>query len=301
MPTLSGGALPTGVYVSSGDGSSITGAGIYVQGDATDVQLYADTNGDQVYVIRQGSTTTTVRTSFTNNTTRISSGSNSKTYTGVFTDKGDPASPKPGAMLFVNGSINSLRGGKTGSMNQPAISPSTRMTITAQRHITITGDIKYDDPVVNSDGTPVSNLSSIQNVLGIFTNDGNVNLAPNSTNLSGSGLSLEINAAIVAFNKTTSNDGGNIEGSITYTGSNDPSGSDRWKLVGSRVQSKINNISYSRRDIYFDVRFSGGKFAPPFFPGTSYTLDIPSAATDVAISAVDAPTPIAMSWFRDNN
>jgi hypothetical protein len=172
------------------------------------------------------------------------------------------------------------------------------MTITAQRHITVTGDLKYANPVANSDGTPVSNINSVQNVLGIFTNDGNVNLAPNTSYISGPGLSLEMNAAVVDFNKTTSNDGGNIEGSITYTGGTDPGTNDRWKLVGSRVQSKINNIGYNYRDIFFDVRFSGGSFSPPFFPGTSYSLAPPPAPSEVVISTVDAPAPTAMSWFR---
>jgi Tfp pilus assembly protein PilX len=286
VPNLSGGALPNGVYISSGNGSSVTGAGIYVQGNASDIQLYADTNGDQVYVITQGTTTTTVRTSFANNTTRISSGSSSTTYSGIFTDKSNPASHKPGVMLFVNGSINSLRGGKSGATNKPAIASNTRMTITAQRDITVTG-------------TPVSNLDAVQNVFGIFTNDGNVNLAPNSSYVGGPGLSLEMNAAVVDFNKNTSNDGSRIEGSITYTGGTSPAGTDRWKLVGSRVQSKINNIGYSYRDIYFDVRFSGGTFAPPFFPGTTYSLAPPPAPDEVAISAVDTPAPTAMSWFRN--
>jgi hypothetical protein len=300
-PSILSGLLGNGVYVSSGDGTTITGGGIYVQGNASDIQLYADTNGDQVIVIQQGSTTTTIRSSYANNRTTISSGTGSTTYTGTFIDKGDPTSPKPGMLLFVNGAISSLRGGKSGSTNRPAVAPGTAMTITAQRDITITGDLKYANPVANSDGTPVSNLNSIKNVLGIFTNDGNVNLAPNLSYVSGPGHGLEINAAIVSFNSNTLNDGGRIEGSIVYTGGSSPGNNDRWKLVGSRVQSKINNIGYGNRDIYFDVRFSGGKFAPPFFPGTTYELEDEPPPDTVAISSVDSPAPTAMSWFRRNN
>ena len=300
-PTVSGGLLANGVYVSSADGSTIAGAGIYVQGDASDMQLYADTNGDQVYVIQQGSTTTTVRTSYTNGTTTVSSGGTTRTYTGVFTDKSDPAHIQPGVSLFVAGSINSLRGGTNGSTIRPAIAATTRLTITAQRHITVTGDIKYANPVANSDGTDVANLNTLQNVLGIYTNDGNLNLAPNSNYVAGPGLGLEINGAVVTFNGNTSNDAGGIEGSIVYTGSTTPGSNDRWRLVGSRVQSKINTIGYSYRDIYFDKRFSGGRFAPPFFPGTTYTLGPPPVAGTTTITTVNAPAPTAMSWFRDNN
>jgi hypothetical protein len=202
--------------------------------------------------------------------------------------------------LFVNGSINTLRGGTDGTTRDPAIASDTRLTITAQRDITIRGDIKYADPVLNSDGTPVSNLSSIKNVLGIFTNDGNVNLAPHPAFVS-QGLNLEINAAIVAFNSSSLNDGGRIEGSIVFSGGTPPSSSDKWKLVGSRVQSKINNIGYSNRDIFFDVRFSGGKFAPPFFPGTMYDLGEEAVEGEVAISNVDSPKPTSVSWYRDDN
>lgn len=300
-PTVSGGSLATGVYISSADGSTIAGAGIYVQGDVSDMQLYADTNGDQVYVFVQGSTTTTVRTSYTNGTTTLSSGTTTSSYSGVFTDKSDPAHIQPGVSLFVNGSINGLRGGKSGSTVRPAIAAGTRLTITSQRNITVTGDIKYANPVANSDGTPVSNLNTLQNVLGIYTNDGNVNLAPNSNYVAGPGLGLEINAAVVTFNSKTSNDGGSIEGSIRYSGGTATGSNDRWKLVGSRVQSKINTIGYNYRDIYFDVRFSGGKFAPPFFPGTTYALGPPPVPEAITITSVNAPAPTAMSWFRDNN
>lgn len=301
-PTISGGSLVNGVYISSADGSTIAGAGIYVQGDAADIQLSAEANGDQVYVIKQGTTTTTVRTSYATATTTLSSGTTTRTYSGVFTDKSDPNSFQGGVSLFVNGGITSLRGGKNGATVKPAIASATRLTITSNRHITVTGDIKYASPVANSDGTDVSNISSIKNVLGIYTNDGNVYLAPNSTYVAGPGLGLEINAAVVTFNGKTSNDAGAIEGSITYAAGVDaPGNNDRWRLVGSRVQSKINNIGYSFRDIYYDKRFSGGKFAPPFFPGTSYTLGPPPEPEKITVTSVDAPAPTAMSWFRDNN
>lgn len=305
VPTVSSGKIANGVYVSSADGTNIssTGAGIYVQGSASDIQLIADTNGDQVYVIKQTSpnATTTIRTNYTNNTTTISTSSSSRTYTGVFKDRADPLNVQNGAMLFVNGSIDSLRGGKDSSINKSAVSANTRLTITAQSDITVTGELKYANPVVDQNGVPVSGVGSIKNVLGIFTNDGNVNLAPNATYVSGSGLSLEMDAAVVAFNADTTNDGGGIDGSIVYTGGTTPGTNDRWKLVGSRVQSKINSIGFTYRDIYFDSRFSGGKFAPPFFPGTNYALAPGPAATDLTVVNVATPAATAMSWFRDNN
>jgi hypothetical protein len=309
QPGTTSGVLNNGVYVSSADGSNITGAGIYVQGDATDVQLIAETNGNQVIKIWQGSTVTTVTQDFSNNRTTISSSLGSTTYNGVFTDKGDPANHRNGAMLFVgnssgNGSIASLRGGKDSSANKKAIASSSAITITAQRNVTITGEIKYNDAVAASDGTPVTNVNSISNVLGIFTNNGNVQLAPNSSYVSGSGLSLEMNAAVVAFNSKTTDDSGQargIDGSIVYTGGTNPGTNDRWRLVGSRVQAKISSIGFNYRDIYFDTRFSGGHFRPPFFPGTSYALGPPPEAGALGFLPMDSPAATAMSWFRNNN
>lgn len=302
QPTVSGSTIANGVYISSADGNAIAGAGIYVQGSAADIQIYGDTNGDQVYVILQGSTTTTVRTSFANNQTTISSGSNSRTMSGIFKDKGDPANIRNGAMLFVNGAINSLRGGTTSSTTKPAIASAAALTITATADITVTGDLKYAQPVANSDGTAVSGIGSITNVLGIFTNDGNVNLAPNTAynSATGSSLSLEMNAAVVSFNANTSNDGGSIKGSIVYTGGTSPGSSDRWRLVGSRVQSKINTIGFTYRDIFFDTRFAGGTFAPPFFPGTTYALAAVATSDAPTIHSFATPAASAMSWFRNN-
>ncbi|HKY06570.1 MAG TPA: hypothetical protein VJQ56_16865, partial [Blastocatellia bacterium] len=300
-PTILSGKITNGVYVSSGDGSTITGAGIYVQGDAADIQL--TTNGtEQHYIITQGSKVTTIKVNTQTNTTSIESGTRKTTYSGVPTDKSNPTSPKPGVSLFVNGSIHSLRGGVSGSTKKPGIAPDTALTITAQRDITITGDLKYANAVANSDGTPVSGIDSVKNVLGIFTNDGNVELEPNKNYINGPGLSMEVNAAIVSFNKNTSNDGsGEIEGSIVYTSGTSPGSSDRLKLVGSRVQSKINNIGYSNRDVFFDVRYAGGTFAPPFFPGTKYSMGEEPTEGEIAIASIATPKPTGMSWYRENN
>lgn len=298
---LNGGA--DGVYISSGNGTSITGAGIYVQGDATDIQLYSfGTN--QVYVIKQTSgTITTVTVNPTNSTTVISdSTGKTKSFTGVPTDKSDSLHPQPGVSLYVKGNINSLRGGfdSTTGKNVAGLASGTRLTVTAQGDITITGDLTYASPVVDSQGLPVTNYNAIQNVLGLFTNNGNVNLAPNPSYNSDSALSLEVHAAIVSFNADVSDDAGGIDGSITYTG-NTLASTDKWTLVGSRVQAKINNIGYATRNIFFDQRFSGGGFRPPFFPGTTYTLGTTSVPGVISITSVSDPSPLGISWYREVN
>jgi len=141
----------------------------------------------------------------------------------------------------------------------------------------------------------------VNNVLGIFTNDGNVNMNPSSTYVK-TGMSLEMDAAVVAFNSNTSNDSGQIEGSIVFTGNTSSLGSgDTWTLVGSRVQSKINSIGYGTRNIYYDKRFAGGTFAPPFFPGTNYQFSPVPATTGLKMTTITSPFAAAMSWFRDSN
>ena len=244
------------------------------------------------------------------NTTTVSDGSNTRTYTGLPTDKTvsktDSSKWKTGAVLFVNGNINSLHGGKDSLKNRPAIASNTALTITATRSIRVTGDIKYADPVVNSDGTPVSNISNVKNVLGLFTNDGNIFLDAKSA-YSTSGLSIEIDAANCVFNSNTSNDNqsptGNEGGITSWVGSDHqtPGGGDKIRLVGSDVDKRNSEVAFSGGDSLFDARFSGGTFRPPFFPGTTYALGPPPTASVPIITAVDAPYPTARSWFRENN
>lgn len=311
QPAVSNNKIADGVYVSSSNGSTIDGAGIYVQNDASDIQLYSDSNGSQVYVIQQNSTTTTVTVDYTSNTTTISSSAGgSTTYSGVPIDKSssktDSSKWRAGASLYVNGNINSLRGGKDSSNNRPAISSKTALTITAARNIKVTGDIKYAQPVVNSDGTPVSNINTITNVLGLFTNDGNIFLDAKSAYCS-SGVSVEINAANCVFDSDPSNNGQSptgVEGGITSwigSGHTTPGGGDRIKLVGSDVEKNNSAVDYSGGDTFFDVRFSGGTFRPPFFPGTTYSLGPAPTASVPVIIGVDSPYPTARSWFRENN
>lgn len=299
---LNGGA--DGVYISSGDGSTITGAGIYVQGNATDVQLYAS-GTSQVYVIKQssGKITTITANPTTNRTTIADSAGKSTTFIGTPTDKSNILAPQAGVSLFVNGSISSLRGGfdSTTGKNVAALATGSRVTISALKDITITGDLTYANSVVDSQGLPVTGYNAFQNVLGIFTNNGNVNLAPNTNYNSDTALSLQVHAAIVSFNSNTADDNGIISGSITYTGGTTPSGTDKWTLVGSRVQSNINNIGYSNRNIYFDPRFSGGGFRPPFFPGTTYTLGVNPVQGKISITSVSDARPLGISWYREVN
>lgn len=290
------GDIPNGVYVSSTDGTSITGGGIYVNGNAN---IELTTSGSaQTIQITQGASVSTITIDFDAATTTFSSGGTTRVFPGVPMDSSlGESNATPGISLFVDGSITSLSGpraveGQTG----PAIAPETAMTITAQRNITVTGDIKYSEPIVGADGNALPRANSVKSVLGIFTNDGNVVLQPDGSRTDGEGTSMEINASIAAFNSSKANDNGKLEGTIVY-GDGTPGSGSRLKIVGARIQANIANIKYKNRQIYYDPRLEGGNFAPPFFPGT----EIKKSSTEVKIvfPGEQSVLILANAWQRD--
>ena len=295
-PEVNGADIPRGVYVSSSDGASITGGGVYVNGDA---RIELTTNGSsQTIQIMQGTTISTVTIDFEANTTTLSTGGTSRTFTEVPMDRSlGESKSTPGISLFVDGSITSLSGpraqeGQTG----PAIAPETAMTITAQRNITVTGDIKYSEPIVGADGNALPRANQVKSVLGIFTNDGNVVLQPDGSRTDGEGTSMEVNASIAAFNANKSNDGGKLEGTIVY-GDGTPGTGSRLKIVGARIQANIANIKYKNRQIYYDPRLEGGNFAPPFFPGTEIKKN--TSDLKIVFPGEQAVVILANAWQRD--
>ena len=72
-------------------------------------------------------------------------------------------------------------------------------------------------------------------------------------------------------------------------------------MIGSDVEKNNSLVDYYNGDTFFDVRFSGGGFRPPFFPGTTYALGPPPVASVLTVATVTAPRSMARSWFRDNN
>jgi hypothetical protein len=143
-------------------------------------------------------------------------------------------------------------------------------------------------------GTPLPRANQNKSVLGIFTNDGNVILQPDSTHTSGIGANLAIDAAIAAFDSNPKNNGGRTEGAI-LSGEGTPQAGSTLRLVGARIQSNIANIQYRKRAIFFAPRLDGGQFAPPFFPG----IEITPQGGDLRISfpGEGANANIDKQWF----
>lgn len=288
LPAVSGSTIANGVYVPSSDSASITGGGIYVQGDA-EVELSVTGGGDQVYKVTQGSLTTEITVTGTNaaGTTTVVRKNNGTTtstqsYTGVPLDATDPTqAAKQGVSLYVSGSVTALHGptgvGSGASRTTaPAIASLTRVTVTALNDITITGDLKYQDTVIDpTTGIPVTGFAAKTNILGVFTNKGVINLNPSDTYTT-QNRSLTLDAALAAFNEAALNSNSSLNtGGILFTGSGLNSSS-RLLIRGSRTQSKIMGIGYGggssgTRDVFFDERFRDGVTAPPFFPTTLFS------------------------------
>ncbi|HZS05859.1 MAG TPA: hypothetical protein VFD58_13550 [Blastocatellia bacterium] len=314
VPAVSGGTIANGVYLPSSDNMNITGGGIYVKGSA-EVELSVTSGGAQVYKITQGTITTEITVTGTDSsgsTTVVrkngSTVTSTESYTGVPMDATDPTQPaKQGVSLYVSGDITSLHGpagvgSGSSRTTAPAIASQTRVTVTALSDITVTGDLKYQDPTVDPlTGLPTANADQKTNILGIFTNSGMVNLNPSSTYTT-QNYSLTIDAAIATFDEAALNSNSSLNtGGIYYNGPTLNSNS-RLLIRGSRIQSKILSIGYGggssgTRDVFFDERFRDGVVAPPFFPTT--LLQDPPVPFSLALSTSGVASQ-SNTWQRTN-
>jgi hypothetical protein len=228
-----------------------------------------------VFTIVQGGTTTTVTEDLTAQTTTYQTNSGT-----VYTVNGVPSNqnttPATAAtMVYVDGNLGSGTSGLSGpGSGNPAIQNNSQVTVTANGNLTITGDILYKtEPVTttqnqvvpyatttccNGDAAdfliPLPASASTQ-VLGIYTANGNIQL--NNQQASGN---LEIDASVAAFSPAGT-------GGLVNTGSNIGT----LNIVGGRIQSTIQNIGATTRNVYFDRRFAQGTFGPPWFPTATVT------------------------------
>ena len=233
------------------------GGGIYVEGDAgVTIAPLAGSSTGRVYTIVQGGTTTLVTIDPATNSTTIAKGGTSKTITGV--PQQCVTSPSSATMLYVNGNITSLSGPGQGLA---AIQDGTAVTVTAANNVTVTGDILYKtEPVTTTqnqivtgsipaccNNTPADTLIPSNNhgqVLGIFTAVGDIQMNTSQTN-------LEIDGSLAMISQSGSGGWINTGGSINKV-----------TVVGGRIANKAKVCNCNSRNIYFDVRFSQGGFAP---------------------------------------
>ena len=257
----------------------VTGSGIHVSGNASVVMSTVGASG-QRFQITQGGTTTTVTVDPVANTTVISQGGTTKTLQGVFMDL--TTTPKPATMLYVDGSITSIRGP---AQNVAAIQDGAAVTVTAKANVTVTGDLIYKTPVVTKTanapccpGAPAGTLipgADNGQVLGVFTATGDIQL--NNGNANGV---LNIDASLA----TISNGG---SGGLVNVGAR----INTLNISGGRIQNDIKNINTTTRNVLFDRRFATG-FAPSWFPST--TINPPGLS-----AANYTTTAQRIRWFND--
>jgi Tfp pilus assembly protein PilX len=297
---------PNGSYPSSGASSGVflpyqvvagvntmQGGGIYVEGNATSVQLAATTgpgpgnNRQQKFTIVQSGTTTVVTLDLTAQTTTIKIGSGTAvTIAGLPMNK-TASPPTPDTMLYVNGNIgtSSSTGLSGPGQGIAAVQDTAGITITANGNINITGDILYKtEPVTMTQnqipGTPADTLIPGNNngqVLGIFTANGNINLYNQQSN-----KNLQIDASLATI--ASGGSGALINPGTAITTLN---------IVGGRIQNTIQNINSTTRNVFFDRRFAQGGFAPPWFPSTTVT----TVPTGVENSTLNAPAVSRVQWL----
>jgi Tfp pilus assembly protein PilX len=272
------GGTGSGVYLPYkiiGGVPTFTGGGIYIEGNAT-VKLSTSGASAQLYTITQGGTTTTVTVNPATNTTSMVSGGTTLNISGI-PDQIDPATSAvvgPATMVYCNGSITGLSGPGQGVA---AIQDGADVTVTAANDVTITGDIVYKTPPVTLaanqiPGTPADTLIPGNNngqALGIFTANGNINLANTQAN-----GNLEIDASLATICDPSSG-GCSGNGGLVNTGS----GINTLNIVGGRIQNQIMNIGATTRNVFFDRRYAQNGFAPPWFPSTTVSVGNVGGAT----------------------
>jgi phage gp45-like len=240
----------------------VLGGGFYVEG-AADVELLPVSTSDtaQQYIITQGSTVTKVTVDPAANsgagTTVIQQGSTTyPTLNGV---------PMNGLVsqaqteVYVDGAVT-IHGPAQG---QAAVQDNAMIGITANGNITATADVLYKtEPVTIPADTlvPATTNNPMNQVLGLFTANGNFNTLTTQTN-------IEVDASIATVSATESANcsagkGGQVSSSVINTFNN----------VGGMIQSCIFPAPITTENTWYDRRFKNRPgFAPPWFPSTTVT------------------------------
>lgn len=267
--------------------------GIRVNGDVSQLRLYAadaagnplvpDGNGGftptatyQYIEVLRGSTTTRYRYGPDLILHQLQSGqwvSLNRQFNGV---------------IYVDGDIERLTGPARSPSNSsdprrapPALARFAQITIAADDDIRITGDLKYEDPPCsgvptrNADGTVTpatcDNLDAV-NVLGIYTQDGDVLIGHNNSQ---SSYNAPRNVTIHGVLMTSS---GRVEVEDYDQDRNDPKGA--VNLMGGIIEyyygafgtfnsATGNQVSGYDRKFTYDQRMSMG-IEPPFFPTVTH-------------------------------
>jgi len=276
--------------------NTVLGGGFYIEDSATvttNVQMSEGTdstsahNPTQIYTVTQGSTTTTITLNINANTTTIVSGTKTLTLSGYPKNISLSGVSSEGAVLYVDGNVDSLHGPSQGTAS---IQDYYGTTITATGNITVTGDLIYNHEPVQLNSTDALIPGNDYNqVLGIYTPGGNITWSSSYSN-----HNLEIDATMAAMNSCSSNGGSCPLGSSSY-GFATSGTLGTVTIVGGRIESYAHSVSLSAVNTFYDQRFTTrNNFAPPAFP--SATLPATGPPTPLAPNAPTATTQ-RTSWM----
>jgi Tfp pilus assembly protein PilX len=263
-------------YSCVGGTCTMNGGGIYVEGSAGVALSTGSDSSDnltQIYTITQGGTTTTITTPVypNNNYTTVTSGGTTVTLSGVPMNKVS-STPQQGTLLYVDGTISSLSGPGQG---QAAIQDHSQVTIVGNGNVNITGDViyKHEANTLDTSDTPIF-ANNTNQVLGIFTANGNINLSsPYANN------NLQVDGALAPLGQNCSTCGFTVSGYINT-----------FNNYGGQSQTNIFAANMTTENTYYDTRFATG-FGPPWFPSTTI------AQSDINVVAPTVtPTVTRMSW-----
>ena len=252
---------PTGSPISKGyvinNGTAVTG-GIFIQGTAGRVKVFADTVTDrQYYQVSIPPNHVSIEVDRAANVTRVwngmgMGGSPDKTYTGV-----------PNGVMYANGGIDNLIGGDrditTGNV-AAALAINQRALIASNGDIVINGDLTCDE------------YDAKTNVLGIFSGGGAVRIGSGAPN------NLNLDAFVMACGATTgefrvdNHNSGLYRGPVNLRGgmvSRYYGAFYTWDVNGNPVTGFTRNFHYDRRGLI-----------PPMYPTTGvFQADTPTART----------------------
>jgi len=242
------------------NGSAVSG-GIYIQGTANRVKVWADTTTDrQYYQVSVPPNFISVEVDKAANQTRVwntlgMGGSPNQIYSGL-----------PNGVVYSNGGINNLTGPDrdvvTGSV-PPALAINQRVLIASNSDIVIQGDLTCDL------------FDNATNVLGIFSSGGAVRIGNSAP------ANLNVDAFVMACGGTNGEfavdnwDSGSPRGAMNLRGgvvSRFYGAFYTWDVNGNPVTGYTRNFHYDRRGLI-----------PPNYPTTpsanSFQPDIPTART----------------------
>ena len=159
-------------------------------------------------------------------------------------------------LIHINGNVLNLSG--DGELDGADIESHQEMTVSATGDITIGGHITYEtDPAENPDA---------ENILGIFSSNGNIWLGKNAP------TDLQVHASVMA----ASDDHGVGAEDLAQDGGYDAGypNKGKWNLLGGLIEDKnqTTGVYYTSGkitgylwDFDYDERFAAG-VAPPYFP-----------------------------------